>query len=321
MKQSKSLGNYINAQEEIAKYGADILRLWVASVNYQEDIRCNDELIGRTQDAYRKIRNTLRYLLGNIYDFDPQKHSVSYEDMSDIDKWAMQQLQQLIAAVHDNYENFIFHRVFSLLYNFCTVQMSSIYMDVLKDRLYCDAADSKVRRSSQTAMYHILDSLVRMLAPILAYTAEEAWTAMQHKSQSVESVHLTIMPQVDKSIDTTADQAKWNKIMSLRDDVLRVLEGLRQQKTIASNQQASVTITTGDDELINLIEQLGLEQFAALCIVSEVILEKTDGQTEIKATQCSHPKCQRCWNFWPSVGKNPDHSDLCQRCADVISDK
>ncbi len=319
MKQSKSLGNYVNTQDEVIKYGADILRLWVASVNYQEDIRCNDELIGRTQDAYRKIRNTLRYLLGNIYDFDPQKHRVPYEDMSDIDKWAMQQLKQLTAAVHDNYENFIFHRVFALLYNFCTVQMSSIYMDVLKDRLYCDAPDSKARRSSQTAMYHILDSLIRMLTPILAYTTEEAWAAMQHKSQNVESIHLATMPQADESIDTTADQAKWDKIMSLRDDVLRVLEGLRQQKTIASNQQASVTITTGDDELVGLLEQLGLEQFAALCIVSEVTLEKADGQTNIQAAQCSHPKCQRCWNFWPTVGKNPDHPDLCTRCVNVIT--
>ncbi|MFA5422771.1 MAG: isoleucine--tRNA ligase, partial [Phycisphaerae bacterium] len=141
MKQSKSLGNYVNAQDEITKYGSDILRLWVASVNYQEDIRCNDEIIGRTQDAYRKIRNTLRYLLGNINDFDPQKHSVAYNDMSEIDKWAMQQLEKLIAEVKENYEGFAFHRVFSLIYNFCSVEMSSIYMDVLKDRLYCDTAD------------------------------------------------------------------------------------------------------------------------------------------------------------------------------------
>jgi len=188
MKQSKSLGNYVNAQEEVAKYGSDVLRLWVASVNYQEDIRCNDELIGRTQDAYRKIRNTLRYLLGNIDDFDPNEQAIAYDDMFETDRWAMQQLQKLIANVMDAYENFIFHRVFSLIYNFCTVEMSSIYMDVLKDRMYCDASDSLSRRSGQTAMHKILDCLVRMLAPILVHTAEEAWSAMKFKSQEVESV-------------------------------------------------------------------------------------------------------------------------------------
>jgi len=174
LKQSKSLGNYVNAQEEVAKYGADVLRLWVASVNYQEDIRCNDELIGRTQDAYRKIRNTLRFLLGNIDDFDPNAESVAYDDMFEIDKWAMQQLQKLIANVRAAYENFVFHRVFSLLYNFCTVEMSSIYMDVLKDRLYCDAADSLCRRSAQTAMHRTLDCLVRMLAPVLVHEVNGA---------------------------------------------------------------------------------------------------------------------------------------------------
>ncbi|MHC4353487.1 MAG: isoleucine--tRNA ligase, partial [Planctomycetota bacterium] len=178
MKQSKSLGNYVSALDEVAKYGSDILRLWVSSVNYQEDIRCNDEIIGRTQDAYRKIRNTLRYLFGNIDDFDPNKHSVSYDQMHEIDKWAMQKLQKLIADVTDAYDNFVFHRVYSLMYNFCTVEMSSIYMDVLKDRMYCDAADSQSRRSAQTAMYSILDAMIRMLAPILAHTAEEAWAAM-----------------------------------------------------------------------------------------------------------------------------------------------
>ncbi|MFA5554693.1 MAG: isoleucine--tRNA ligase [Phycisphaerae bacterium] len=318
MKQSKSLGNYVSAQEEVTKYGADILRLWVSSVNYQEDIRCNDELIGRTQDAYRKIRNTIKYLLGNLYDFEPQKNSVAYNDMSQIDKWAMQQLQILITEVRENYESFIFHRVFALLYNFCTVQMSSIYMDVLKDRLYCDAADSRARRSSQTAMYHILDSLIRMLAPILAFTAEEAWAAMQHKSQNIDTVHLAAMPQVDKSIDTSAEESKWTKIMTLRDDVLVVLEGLRKDKTIASNQQASVTIAASDNELIQLLEQFGIEQFASLCIVSEIKIERTQDNTKITAGKSSHQKCQRCWNFWPTVGKNPEHPDLCERCIKVV---
>jgi len=320
MKQSKSLGNYVNAQEEVAKYGSDILRLWVASVNYQEDIRCNDELIGRTQDAYRKIRNTLRYLLGNIDDFEPARDSVPYEDMFEIDKWAMQQYQKLISAVRQAYENFVFHRVFTLIYNFCTVQMSSIYIDVLKDRMYCDGVNSRSRRSGQTAMYKILDGLVRMLAPILVHTAEEAWSAMKFKSQQLESVHLALMPDVDNSIDWQKDQAKWQRLMDLRDEVLRVLEGLRRRQQIGSNQEATVTIYSGDEELRAALDDFGLEQFAALCIVSEVKLESGNKETRIEAQKSSYRKCQRCWNYRPSVGEDKRYPDLCSRCVEVVAD-
>ncbi len=338
MKQSKSLGNYVNAQEEVAKYGADVLRLWVASVNYQEDVRCNDEIIGRTQDAYRKIRNTLRYLLGNIDDFNPAKNSVPYAKMFEIDKWAMQQLQKLIAEVTEAYEDSVFHRVFSLLYNFCSVEMSSIYMDVLKDRMYCDAANSLSRRSAQTAMYNILDSLVRMLAPILVHTAEEAWAAMKSssvlrdayrdeskKTQNAErstqhegdSIHLALMPKVDASIDYKSDQERWQKLMALRDEALRVLEGLRRDKEITSNQQACVTFSCNDEDAAALTA-FGLEQFAALCIVSEVKLQKGSDATTVAADKSPHNKCQRCWNFWPTVGASSEYPDICLRCADVL---
>jgi isoleucyl-tRNA synthetase len=337
MKQSKSLGNYVNAQEEVAKYGSDVLRLWVASVNYQEDIRCNDELIGRIQDAYRKIRNTLRYLLGNIDDFNPNEKSVAYDNMFEIDKWAMQQLQKLIAEVTEAYENFVFHRVFSLIHNFCTVEMSSIYMDVLKDRMYCDGADSLSRRSAQTAMYKILDCLVRLLAPILVHTAEEVWTAMKsscvmrdaycekekthdaiRNTQYEESIHLAEMPKVDDSIDCLANEPKWQKLMYLRDEVLRVLEPLRKDKVIGSNQESSVTIRCDADSAA-VLEKFGLKNFAALCIVSEVKLEKGAPETTASAQKSAHQKCQRCWNYWPSVGKNSKFTDICERCAEVIS--
>jgi len=317
IKQSKSLGNYVNAQEEVAKYGADILRLWVASVNYQEDVRCNDELIGRTQDAYRKIRNTIRYLLGNLDDFEPDRHTVAYEEMFEIDKWAMQQLQKLIGEMMEAYENFVFHRVFSLLYNFCTVEMSSVYMDVLKDRMYCDAADSLSRRSAQTVMYKTLDCLVRIMAPVLAHTAEETWSAMKFKSQDVESVHLAEMPKVDETIDIKSDEGKWQRLMALRDEVLRVLECLRRDKVIASNQEASVTMNCNDEDA-KLLSEFGLEQFAALCIVSEVKLQKAVGETTVAAEKSKHNKCQRCWNYWPSIGANSEYTELCERCISVI---
>ena len=317
MKQSKSLGNYVNAMEEIEKYGADILRLWVASVNYQEDVRCSDELIGRLQEAYRKIRNTLRYLMGNTDDFEPSM-VVAYADMLPIDKWVMEQCQKLITRVIEAYDAFMFHRVFSLIYNFCTVEMSSIYMDVLKDRLYCDAKASHSRRSCQSAMQSILDAMVRLLAPILAHTAEEAWAAMEHKSQDVESVHMAIMPAADESIDWQSEQAKWDRIMALRDEVLRVLEGLRQSRQIASNQEAAVSIVSDDDDLISTINDFGIDAFAALCIVSDVTIEK--GQAaDVKAQKSDNSKCQRCWNYFASVGDNVEYEDLCQRCVEVVT--
>ncbi|MBW8015497.1 MAG: isoleucine--tRNA ligase [Planctomycetes bacterium] len=337
MKQSKSLGNYVSAMDEIEKYGADILRLWVSSVNYQEDMRCSDELIGRMQDAYRKIRNTLRYLMGNIDDYTPE-NAVAYADMEPIDQWAMQQLQKLIAAVTEGYEKFTFHRVFTLIYNFCTVEMSSIYMDVLKDRLYCDAATSHSRSSAQTAMNAILDAIVRMIAPVLAHTAEEAWAAMKHKSQLAETIHIALMPTVDESIDYKAEEAKWEKLMGLRDEVMKSLEELRQNQEISSNQQASVVIRTVDSILVSLVKDYLTEKhFAALCIVSEVQIDQIRGRmserrnvhergaditeempTIIKASKCIHEKCERCWNFLPTVGKNESHPDLCDRCIEVV---
>ena len=196
--------------------------------------------------------------------------------------------------------------------------MSSIYMDVLKDRLYCDAKDSHSRRSCQTAMQSILDAMVRMLAPILAHTAEEAWAAMKHKSQDVVSVHIAIMPETDESIDWQSEQAKWDRIMALRDEVLRALEGLRQSQQIASNQEAAVSIVSDDDELISTINDFGIEAFAALCIVSDVTIQK--GQAaNVTAQKSDNPKCQRCWNYFASVGDNAEYEDLCQRCIDVVS--
>ena len=317
MKQSKSAGNYVSALEEVEKYGADILRLWVSSVNYQEDMRCSDELIGRLQDAYRKIRNTLRYLMSNINDFVPGEMSVDYKDMMLIDQWAMEKLNLLIDEVHEAYDSFGFHRVFGKIYNFCTVEMSSIYMDVLKDRMYCDATDSQSRRSGQTAMYKILDALVRMLAPILAHTAEEAWAAIEYKSEDVDTVHLASMPVADPAIDVKANEAKWDKIMALRDEVLKVLEGLRKSQIIASNQEASVAIETDDETLLAVVDEMGIETFASLCIVSEVNVAKGQG---FKATAQKSPyaKCERCWNFYPSVGQDAEYPDLCGRCRKVV---
>jgi isoleucyl-tRNA synthetase len=317
MKQSKSAGNYVSALDEINKYGSDILRLWVASVNYQEDMRCSDELIGRLQDAYRKIRNTLRYLLGNTSDFEPESQTVAYDDMLEIDKWAVAQLQKLIESVHQAYEAFAFHRVFALLYNFCTVEMSSIYLDVLKDRLYCDAQNSRSRKSAQTAMTRILEAVVKMIAPILVHSADEAWEAIETKTADApETIHLADMPTPDESIDYQSQQPRWDKLMEVRDEVLKQLESLRQNQVINSNQQADVKVAC-PDETYKIITDFGIENFANLCIVSNVNLEKAD-QLNVTAAKCTFEKCQRCWNFYPSVGSIENQPDLCKRCAEVM---
>jgi isoleucyl-tRNA synthetase len=225
-------------------------------------------------------------------------------------------LQKLIFEVTASYEDFVFHRVFALIYNFCSVEMSSIYMDVLKDRMYCDAQDSPSRRSAQTVMYRILDALVRMLAPILAHTSEEAWALMKYKSQDVDTVHLAQMPKVDESIDFRSTEPRWQKLMALRDEVLRVLEGLRRDKKIASNQEACVTICCNDEQTA-FINDFGLKQFAALCIVSEVRLQKGT-ETTVVAQKSEFEKCQRCWNYWPTVGADSSHPGLCERCAKLV---
>ncbi len=317
MKQSKSAGNYVSALEEINKYGADILRLWVASVNYQEDMRCSDQLIGRLQEAYRKIRNTIRYLLGSIDGFIPAEHSVDYKDMLPIDRWAVEKLAELTEQVHAAYNEFAFHRAFSLIYNFCTVEMSSIYMDVLKDRMYCDSKTSQSRRSGQTAMYQTLNTITLMLTPILAHTAEETWAAILYKSQDVASIHLAMMPDKLAGVDYAGNAPMWDKVMGLRDEVLKSLEELRKNETIGSNQEASVSITLHDGQLMSSIETLGLENFASLCITSEITLEHGN-ETKVVAKKSSYGKCQRCWNYRPTVGTISGFQDLCGRCAEVV---
>jgi isoleucyl-tRNA synthetase len=317
MKQSKSLGNYVNALDEINKYGSDILRLWVSSVNYQEDIRCNDQIIGRMQDAYRKIRNTLRYLFGNTSDFNPNTDKVPFEAMYAIDQWALQKLNILVAEVSQAYEGFAFHKVFSQIYQFCTVEMSSIYMDVLKDRMYCDHPTSRSRRSAQTAMSEILNALIRLLAPILVHTCEEAWEAQIHKPDHVDSVHLATMPKTKSRLKGKFSLDQWDRLMALRDDILRCLEGLRQDKVIASNQEASVTVLA-DQETSDLLNAFGTDQFAALCIVSVIEVVPGHDTTTIAATKSEAQKCQRCWNYVSSVGTHDTHPDLCHRCHTVL---
>jgi isoleucyl-tRNA synthetase len=275
-------------------------------------MRCSDALIGRLQEAYRKIRNTIRYLLGNLNDFDFAAMKVDYPQMYKIDQWAMQRFNKLISEVLAAYETFAFHRVFSLIYNFCVVDMSSIYMDVLKDRMYCDGKNSLSRRSAQTAMHAIADGLVRLLAPVLVHTSEETFEVMGGQG----SIHLQTMPKPDENIAWQKEDEKWSKIMAVRDEALKALEGLRNDKIIASNLEASLEIKA-DDCTIQLLNDFGAENFAALCVISEVKLQSSS-ELKIKADKSSYQKCARCWNYWQSVGSDSEYPDICSRCAEVV---
>jgi len=241
-KMSKSLGNLISSEQMVAKAGSDVVRLWVASEDYQSDIGFSDEILKRMIEAYRRIRNTCRFILGNIYDFEPERDRVEYGKLLEIDKWALGRLQILLDKVTIAYDKFSFYQIYHLVNNFCTVQLSSFYLDVLKDRLYASAANSLLRRSGQTALYEILLVLVRMVSPILSYTSEEIWEYLPEKSRQ-RSVHLSSWPQANKKwIDQRLEQ-NWSKLLQVRSVVCGILEQKRMDKLIGNSLEAAVSLS------------------------------------------------------------------------------
>ena len=232
-KMSKSLGNGIAPDDILNQYGADVMRLWVASSDYRQDMRISKDMLKHLSQNYLKIRNTARYILGNLFDFDPKTDMVSYAEMPELDKWALMRLNELVAKVRESYDSYEFHTVFHAIHNFCVVDMSNFYLDVIKDRLYCDDTAGLSRRSAQTAMYHILSALVRMLSPILCFTADEIWQSMPHTAEDdVRNVAYNEMPAADDALSfSEADAQKWDKLTAFRDDVNKALEGARNAKT------------------------------------------------------------------------------------------
>jgi len=324
-KMSKSLGNGILPEEIVNEYGADILRLWVASSDYHADIRISKDILKQLSEGYRKIRNTARYILGNISDFDPNKNMVAFEDMAEIDKWALIKLDELKQKVTDAYNSFEFHQVYHSIRNFCVVDMSNFYLDVLKDRLYCDKTDGLSRRAAQSAIYLILNSLTKMLAPILAFTAEEIWECMPHlECENIENVLLNDMPQKEGLTAETGFMEKWERIHAVKDSVKKQLEELRTQKVIGSSLDAEVTLYA-DGELYDFLSdvQTILPQ---VLIVSKLSLVKGNGgksdedlkELGIEANKAGGCKCARCWTYSDTVGADCEHPDICERCASVI---
>ena len=325
-KMSKSIGNGIDPNDIIDKYGADILRLWVASSDYHADIRISKEILKQLSDAYRKIRNTARFLIGNISDFDPNKDMVAPDKFRPIDKWALQRFNRLIEQTDEGYRTFEFHNAYHAIHNFCVVDMSNFYLDVLKDRLYVEKAGSDGRRAAQTVMFIILDGMTKMIAPILAFTSNEIWTSMPHLDfENKDYVILNDMPEQTKVDADDEFMAKWDRIHLMRNDVKKALEVARKNKVIGSSLDAKVELFCGN-KIYGFAKDLA-DALPALLIVSQVKVteggkgEFTGDEVPDMSVTVSHAegkKCARCWIYSDTVGNDPEHPDICARCAEVL---
>ncbi len=335
-KMSKSVGNVIAPGEVIDKYGAEILRLWVSATDYRDDIRISENILKQLSDAYRRIRNTCRFMLGNLSDFDPLKHAVPLESMPDIDKFALHTLQELIGKGRKAYETYEFHVIYHSLHNYCTVDLSAFYLDVLKDRLYTSPPKSVKRRSAQTVMHTILDTIIRLVAPILPFTAEEVWKFMPAREGKEESVHLADLPVGNAAWENPELAEKWDFLLEIRKMMSKGLEEARAKKLIGHSLDAGVIIG-GNEEMYERLSPYQ-EDLRAMSIVSKVSLveeeiignEGTNGK-EIPTTEAieglsllvvpaAGNKCERCWICDPSVGKNSKHPTVCTRCQGVLAE-
>ncbi|MBR4892566.1 MAG: isoleucine--tRNA ligase [Clostridia bacterium] len=328
-KMSKSLGNGIDPIKDICeKMGADILRLWVTSSDYKADIRISYDILKQISEIYRKIRNTARYILGNIHDFNPETDLVEFKDMLEIDRYAIAKLNSVTQKALKAYEDYEYHILYHTIHNFCVVDMSNFYLDIIKDRLYTEKKDSFARRSAQTAMYMVLDSLVKLLAPVLAFTTEEIWANMPHTSKDDSySVIFNDMPSFKEELNDVSLLEKWERISKLKDAVSKGLEIARTNKVIGHSLGASVTLYA-DGELLDFIKSIE-KDLETVFIVSDVKI-KALGEAEdaidcedvlglkVKVSQAEGEKCERCWMIKTSVGENKDHPTLCSRCADAL---
>ena len=319
---SKSLGNIIEPQTIVKQYGAEVLRLWVASQEFTDDVRISETILARLSEAYRKLRNTFRYALGNLFDFDPEKDPLPAADLLEIDQWILFRAEKLVKQCRAWYDEMAFHKVYHAVYDFATTDLSAVYFDVLKDRLYTAAPRSRARRSAQTALYRLNYALVRLLSPILTFTTEEVWSHMRLPAGAPESVHLALFPQPDElAAGLGAEQRKraknWDRLMEVRDQVLKSLEAARQEKFIGAPLEAAVHLTVNGD-LYPLLQQYAAE-LPSLFIVSQVTLERQDEKAlSIHIGRAAGVKCERCWKYSTDIGSEPELPTICGACAAAV---
>jgi isoleucyl-tRNA synthetase len=326
---SKSLGNVVDPVDIAKRLGGEIVRLWVASVDFREDVTASEDLMQRVAENYRKIRNTFKNILGNLFDFDPAG-AVPFGQMEPLDQYMLLRTAEMSERVKGWYDDFVFHRVYHELHDFCSVDLSKIYFDVLKDRLYTFAPDSKSRRSAQTALWHIAEAMVRLIAPIASFTADEIWQFMPKVNERAESVHVTQFPMVNEIYGANVDakvltslRRDWNTLMSVRDEVLKALELKRQSKEIGTSLEAQVTITAAPEVREVLVRNES--QLRALFIVSQVHLKAGAGANgnapvSVQVAKAAGEKCERCWNYSVHVGENKDYPTICERCSGAIGE-
>lgn len=321
-KMSKSIGNVVAPQEVIKESGADVLRLWVLASDYKSDVSVSKNIIKQVTEVYRKIRNTARYILGNIYDFDVN-NPVPYKDLEEIDKWALTRLNNLIRECTSGYDSYDFHIAYHAINQFCVADMSTFYLDIIKDRLYTCKPDSKERRSAQTVMYEILSSLVRILAPMTCFTAEEIWKYMPHKDgENLESVMLEYYPEPNPEYDNNELALKWSKLIKIKEEVAKKLELARANKEIGLSLEAKVILFTEDTEYDFLKDEV--ELLKTVLIVSDVEVRENRRNADeevalgVQVERAEGEKCERCWMYSKTVGLNKIHPTICKRCAENL---
>ena len=310
---SKSRGSEA-VEKMVNKYGAELIRLWAASIDFTEDVRFSDTILDRLVEAYRKLRNTFRYALGNLSDFDPAKDSVATKDLLEIDRWIIARSQDLVKRCITHYDAFEFHKVYRAIYDFATTDLSAVYFDVLKDRLYTSATNSRARRSGQTALYRVHYALTRLIAPLMSFTAEEVWTHTPKSAGAPESVHMAMFPtpeELDPAM--SAEQlAAWDELMAVREPVLKALEEARAAKLIGAPLEARLRISVGDHKVL----EAHAAELPGLFIVSQVLLEA--GDFKVTAEKADGVKCDRCWKYSTHVGEDAQYATVCDTCSSAL---
>lgn len=332
-KMSKSVGNVVAPNEVIEKYGAEILRLWVSSEDYRDDVKVSDEILRQVSDAYRKIRNTIRYMLGNVSDFDPAVHKVSVDGLPEIDRWALARYEEVKRKVLKGYEKYEFHSIYHGLNYFCGTTMSAFYLDIIKDRLYTAGTDSFERRSAQTVLYEILEGTLRLMSPILSFTAQEAWESLHNQDEStslLESIFFTEFPHVrEGEIDGELDR-RWQNLLRVRSEITKALEIARQEKVIGHSLEAEVLLHV-EGELADFVKN-EWQTIKEICIISELTPLESVGEKNLKiltgeeivdlrvaVRAAPGAKCERCWTRSTTVGSDGNHPSICSRCSAVVA--